>query len=234
MRIKEKIDNRIEGILSLLPNCETLADIGCDHGLTGFFALSKGKTIKVIATDISEPSLKKARNLSKKYELENDFDFRCGDGLSVLKREEADIILLSGIGGELMSDIILKGKDKIDKNTSLLLCPNNREAFLRETLEKIAFKITKERLIKENGKFYQVMLAESGEPEKLSSLEKEIGRKILSNKDDVLREYLLMRIKKNAKAIKSLGNAKSKNQRMDEFLKRQKDLKEVYEWFLKK
>ena len=58
-----KIPDRIKIILSLIPQCDVLMDVGCDHGILGVAALQEKKVEKVVFTDISLPSLKKAEAL---------------------------------------------------------------------------------------------------------------------------------------------------------------------------
>ena len=145
IEIKEKIGTRIRAIVELMPSVANVADIGCDHGLTGLLSLSEKKAIQVIATDISEPSLRKAYDLAENYGLISFYDFRLGDGLDVIDKEEVDAIIISGMGGELMRDILEKGKSKISSLTTLILSPNTREDVVRSWLYFAGFVVTAEK-----------------------------------------------------------------------------------------
>ena len=51
---------RIDKIVSKIPQCDILADIGCDHGYIGVSALKQGVAKKCLFSDISAPSLNKS------------------------------------------------------------------------------------------------------------------------------------------------------------------------------
>ena len=55
---------RLEAAAALLGKTSVLADIGCDHGRFSAAMLQRGIAEKVIASDISAPSLKKAEQLA--------------------------------------------------------------------------------------------------------------------------------------------------------------------------
>ena len=95
--------DRLQAIFSVIPECEVLADVGCDHGkLTRQVALS-GKAKKVIATDISQTCLNKAMELNA--DLDN-VEYGVGDGLKALQGKKCDVIVLSGMGGNTMMSIL--------------------------------------------------------------------------------------------------------------------------------
>lgn len=54
---------RLEAAAALLGKTSVLADIGCDHGRFSAAMLQRGIAEKVIASDISAPSLKKPNSL---------------------------------------------------------------------------------------------------------------------------------------------------------------------------
>ena len=61
------LSSRLKKIVELLPTCEVLADVGCDHGYIAEMVIKSGKYKKVILSDISKKSLDKAVNLLSKY-----------------------------------------------------------------------------------------------------------------------------------------------------------------------
>ena len=122
-----KADKRIKAITDMIPVSECLADIGCDHGKTSALVLITDKVKHVIASDISKPSLSKAVRLAEQLAVSSRIDFRVGDGLAVLQKDEAETIVIAGIGGELMAHILTNGKAVLTPRTQLVLAPNNRE-----------------------------------------------------------------------------------------------------------
>ena len=62
-------------------------------GSQAYLRWPKKKAIQVIATDISEPSLRKAYDLAENYGLMSFYDFRLGDGLAVIDKDEVDAVI---------------------------------------------------------------------------------------------------------------------------------------------
>ena len=67
------------------------------------------------------------------------------------------------MGGRLIADILDAGKDKLKDVDRLILQPNNREDDLRIWLMKNGFTIVAEAIMTENGKYYEIIVAEAGQ-----------------------------------------------------------------------
>ncbi len=225
-----RADKRIETIVKMIPVSECLADIGCDHGKTSVLAIINGKAKRVIASDISQPSLSKAVRLARQYDLSEQIDFRVGNGLSVLKKNEADTIVIAGVGGELMVRILSDGKEMLSIHPNLVLAPNNREAMVREWMMHNQYSSQAEKLVKQNGKFYQVISAVRGKPEELSPIEKEIGRQILSYKTTELIEYLGHKLNQANRAMRGIANSPGNMKTYQVFNDRKMQYQEALAW----
>ena len=101
-----KLEPRLFELCDMVRGYSCVADIGCDHGRLSCALLQSFDIKRVIAADISETCLQKARKLAEKCGLLSRIDIRCGDGLSVLCAEEADAVIIAGMGGELISNIL--------------------------------------------------------------------------------------------------------------------------------
>lgn len=178
--------------MDIVPKCKVAADIGCDHGKVAISLLKKGKADSVICTDISAKSLDKARRLAASEQLGDAVSCRQGDGLKVLKENEADIAVIAGMGGELMTDIIRNGKSSVPE--TLVLSCNSAADVLRKWLSENGFVINDEELVFEGRHYYPVILAKRGQNQKLSDIEHEIGPVILRKKPKVLEKFLKRKI----------------------------------------
>ncbi len=216
IEIKEKIGTRIRAIVELMPSVANVADIGCDHGLTGLLSLSEKKAIQVIATDISEPSLRKAYDLAENYGLISFYDFRLGDGLDVIDKEEVDAIIISGMGGELMRDILEKGKSKISSLTTLILSPNTREDVVRSWLYFAGFVVTAEKIVEENGLFYQIFTAKVSQSSIRDISDTALGTHMVDTDQSLLKKYYDFKISNLNEVLKNLENAKDEQEKIDE------------------
>ncbi len=82
-----------------------------------------------------------------------------GDGLEPIRPFEVDTVIIAGMGGLLIRDILDKDKTKRDSITYFILQPNIASRELREYLYENNFEIIDESLVKEDGKFYEIIYA---------------------------------------------------------------------------
>lgn len=136
------------------------ADIGADHGRLSVALAESKAASKVICTDISEVSLQKARGLAEARATRN-IEFRAGDGLDVIAPGEVDTVILAGMGGTLMIELLKRG-EAVARGATLLLQPMRRSGELRCYLVNNGYEITYERLVRDAGRYYQIIEAKSG------------------------------------------------------------------------
>jgi len=181
-----KLDNRLACIYEMIGDAKSVCDIGADHGK---LALSLAKNgVKVIATDISEPSLKKTKRLANLHNA--DIDTRVGDGLQVIEAGEADIIVIAGMGQNTIIDIIEAKREVINACEFILIQSMNGDYDLRSFLAKEVFAITDEVIAKEGRRVYCIIKAKPTGGRRLSELEKYLGPVALSKKNGLFDEYL--------------------------------------------
>jgi len=176
-----KINNKLKQIAELvLPN-SFLLDVGCDHALLDIYLTNKN--VRCIGSDINKFPLEKASENIKKYNVENKITLKIGDGLEHLT-SEIDTIVISGMGGILIKDIIKKGLSKIT-NQKIITCPNNDSDILRNFMMLNGFKIEQEILVKDKY-IYEIIVFIKGF-EKLSKKEIMYGKCFIH--DDLYKEY---------------------------------------------
>lgn len=152
---------RLQCIINHITNSEITADIGCDHAYVAIKLIEDKKAKKVIASDLNEGPLNIARANIKKYNFEDKIETRLGTGLSILNENEADTIIIAGMGGEIIEEII-KSDIKKAKSAKLILQPMNSQYELRKYLCENGFKVVKENLTLEGFKIYNIIEAVSG------------------------------------------------------------------------
>ena len=134
------ITPRLQKIIDLV-KCENICDIGTDHAYIPIRLASLEKIKKCIATDKNKGPLEIAYNNVKKHNFENLIELRLGEGLEPIEENECELIIIAGMGGKLIGDIIEKDIEK-SKTFKFLLQPMNAQKELRERLIKNGFKIT--------------------------------------------------------------------------------------------
>ena len=149
-------DARIRAVLDEI-NCNTLVDIGCDHGMVSVGALLENRADRVIAVDISEASLQKCRELGKKAKVEDKLDCRIGDGFTPVKEGEADFAVIAGMGGREIIYIMSTSR----YNGRLLLLPHQDIEELRRFLSG-KYDIEKDFTIFSNGRYYNLIAVSQG------------------------------------------------------------------------
>lgn len=179
------LTKRLSEILSHTKGSRTLADVGCDHGYLGYEALKRGYALRVIATDVSEKSLDKARRLFYENGYDELVEFRCGDGLSVLDKDEADTIVISGMGGREIVKILQNSDCKFSK---LILSPQSEQEFVRRYLVGHGYRLTHDYVMRDT-KFYWLIVAILGD-DSYSDEEYYFGRDNLSGDNDSFVEWL--------------------------------------------
>lgn len=163
------LTKRLQKIVSAIPECQTLADVGCDHGYVGIAALKSGRAQHVVFTDISAPSLSKAK-INLPSELSDRASFVCRNGLGNIV---ADCAVIAGMGGlEIMS--VLVGADTLPE--FLVLQPMKNQYELRRFL-LAEYNIVADELFFD-GKFYDLIAAKRrcGERQQLTETELRFGK----------------------------------------------------------
>lgn len=154
----QNLSLRLSTIANLVPIGAKVCDIGTDHGFLPIVLKARGIAKSVIATDINEKPLKKAVENIKKSGVEG-ISLRLCDGLDSINKDEADTVIIAGMGGEVISGILSRGISVVNNGqVTLILQPTTSPEFLREYLYSGGFEILKEIPIEENAKLYSVML----------------------------------------------------------------------------
>lgn len=147
-----KLSDRLNIIANEINSNETMADIGCDHGFLPLYLLENNICTKAILCDISKGSLEKAESNFRVYGHDLNCEFRLGNGLDVIDYGEVDNVVIAGMGGILMSEILDNNPEKSKTIKKYILQPRNKHGFLREYLVNNGYIIRDEKLVRE-GKF---------------------------------------------------------------------------------
>lgn len=188
------LSKRMKAVVDMIPpqSCN-IADIGCDHAYVSIYLKRALKAEKVIAMDVRKGPLDIARKNIFERGLKESIDVRLSDGLSKLVPGEVDTIIIAGMGGLLIKDILLRGMDKLNISNPpvLILQPQSDIREVRIFLYSVSYHIEQEMMLKEDGKYYTVIRAVYGK-EDCFDREEDItyGRYNIENKDKVLIEFL--------------------------------------------
>ena len=199
--------NRIEAIYSFIDLKDRVVDVGCDQAKLGILLAKRNQ--KSIASDISPKVIERASLDIRKLGLDNLIDLRVSNGLQNIKEKEADTLVLSGMGTHTILEILNNTKLRFNK---IITISNNYHDILRDKMNELNYKVDKELIIKENNKYYNLILFTKG-IKKYSQKELLLGLNQVNN--ELYKEYLNHLLNKY-KTIKK--SSKDKNIKIDEMI----------------
>lgn len=226
---------RLDEILSMVEKVDKIADIGTDHGKMAYEIIRLNLANVVIATELREKSIQKLKKSLIRSKKTNIIP-RVGDGLKPLEKDEVDEVIIAGMGGNLISDILKTSHDEkfIEKNPILILQPVQFQNIMRKYLHENMFKIIDESIAFENNKFYHII--KSIKKDQKDNIYDEyqglnldfcynIGSINIQKKEPVYLKYIESEIEKNQKIRAELyhNNINKKLEKVDryiEFLRR--------------
>ena len=198
-----ELSKRLKKIAEHVDKCESIADIGTDHGYIPIYLVKEGICERAIASDINKGPIEKAK-VNVMFEGVSD-KVKCllGPGLNPLKVGEVEGVILAGMGGNLTRDILLNDMDKVKKYDFLILQPAQNPEVLREFLYKNNYEILDEDLILDEGRFYELFKVRYNEAsEKLvfeDELDYEVSPLLRKKNHPLLKEFLDEKIKMSEK-----------------------------------
>ena len=92
----------------------------------------------------------------------NRITLRKSDGLTGLSRGEVDALVIAGMGGHLIIDILQAGADKLRPGMQLVLSPQSDLRLVRYELRRMNIFITEEKCLSEEGKWYFILNCKVG------------------------------------------------------------------------
>lgn len=224
---------RLESILNMVDECKQLADIGTDHGYLVIEAVKKGKAAKGVASDINKGPIEKAQKNVSISGLRDKVCCRHGSGLNTLSVGECDCIVIAGMGGNLIRDILEADMKIVKKCKQIILQPSQNPEVLRKYLYENGYAIEDEEICYDNGIFYEIMkVAYTGEKRKIQDIDYEISRVLLSKRNELFCRYIEQKIAKNNKVFEHINDDSEKARlRKEEILIKNKVLKEKLDEF---
>ncbi|TDT51083.1 tRNA (adenine(22)-N(1))-methyltransferase [Fonticella tunisiensis] len=185
------LSKRLKHIVKMIPSCRCLADIGTDHGYIPIYTVMNNISKYAIASDINQGPINAAIQNIKKFNLNDKIQTRVGSGLSTITEGEADVIVIAGMGGTLITEILAEGSPVARQAEYLILQPVQYPEVLRKYLVNNGYIIIDEDIVKEDNKYYQVIKAANGISK---PYDKEvyyyIGKILIDKGNPLLKEYI--------------------------------------------
>lgn len=187
-----KLTDRLLKIASLVTKGKKVADIGTDHGYIPVYLLNKGDIDYAILADVNKGPLENAKKEVRHNGLMDKVDLRLGSGIEVLEKNEVDEVIIAGMGGILISELLEAKKEVAHSLDKLILQPMQAQNELRKYLLNNGYEILDEVLVKEDFRLYEIIIAKytSNNTQVEDEIFYEVGKKLIENKDPLLNEFI--------------------------------------------
>lgn len=154
-----KLTNRLQLVADCVNPCICMADIGTDHAYLPVWCLQNFKAQSAVAADINPKPLSNARKTVEEYGLGDKINLRLSDGLKNIASDEAQEIVVAGMGGNQIADMIFETPWLRDESKHLVLQPMTHFEDVRRALCENGFVIESEQTTAEGERLYLVISA---------------------------------------------------------------------------
>jgi tRNA (adenine22-N1)-methyltransferase len=221
-----QLSNRLKKLADMVSAGNRLADIGTDHGFVPIYLVENKKIPSAIAMDIGTGPLKRATEHVAECGLSHKIETRLSNGLEKLTPGEADTVLIAGMGGNLIVDILEADREKTHSVSELVLSPHTDWDVVRRYLITHDFNIIGEDMLEEEGKYYIFLKAVPEHTTPWSNVEYRYGKRLLQNHHPVLKAYLQKQLATYEKLIGHIDNCQA-NKKEELAAQWQKEVEEI-------
>ena len=211
---KIRLDSRLMAVASLVREGATVADIGTDHAYLLAYLLQENIISKGIAADLRKGPLENARKTLADCDRLDCVRLVLSDGLDEIKKGDCDDIVIAGMGGILIKEILERTPWVFNEKIHIIAQPMTHAEILRKFFLENGFRIIRESAATDGKRNYCVILAEyDGEKRSVEGWYTYIGE-LLNNDDEVSKGYIdkvVAMLEKKLDAIKAAGVADSEN-----------------------
>lgn len=201
------LDKRLKLCADMVKGTGIVCDVGTDHGYLAADLILSGKCSRVIASDIKSGPLESAARTVEKYGLSDKIELIISDGLQNVSLDGVSDIVIAGMGGETIVEILKNCSEICRSNINLILQPMSKAEVLIKWLGENGFELYKEEAVEESGKIYVVVAANwSGKMHYFSESDAVAG--LLDKNDETSMRYLenqAKRLEKKASALEEAG-----------------------------
>lgn len=151
-----ELSERLKAAASLVRQGSSAADIGTDHAYLPVYLIKNHICKSVIACDLRSGPLFNALETVRAEGLENLISLRLSDGLSELKENEAEDIIICGMGGTLIARILSQEDWICNEKYNFIFQPQSHADDLRRFLFGSGFSVTEEITLTDDGRDYLI------------------------------------------------------------------------------
>lgn len=200
-----KLSKRLEAIYRHIPQ-GGVADVGTDHGYIPVSLALSDYSGRIAAADIKPGPLDSARQCAREHDVYERIEFVLCDGLNGVAPDGIRAVVIAGMGGETIADILSAAPWTSEDGRLLILQPMTKSDVLRVWLQRNGFRVLTEELC-ENGPLYEIITAAGGADIPYSPAEELLGHISLISSDVFYRQRIKELIEKTEKAVLGLRSS---------------------------
>lgn len=213
------LSERLKAVADMVTKGNVVADIGTDHGYVPIYLVKNHICNQAYAMDINEGPLEMAEKNIYLEGLSDKITTVLSDGMEQMADSTAETVIIAGMGGDLIVDILSRG-EHIKGIKELILSPHKRVDLVRKYLIENHWKIIRENMVFDAGKYYTMIQAQRGEDTEYNDVELIYGKYLLKNKNKILRKFLEKENKKFSYILHTMKENGNKNtSQVEEILK---------------
>ena len=202
------LNNRLATIAKYITPNSNVVDVGTDHALLPIFLIQNGLSSKVIGVELNRGPYLKARNNVAALGLDKYIDLRLGDGLEPVLNDQVNIIVIAGMGGKTIIEILKKSTSLLKRVDRVILQPMNGCESVRNYLHYAkGLKIADEDIVMENDRFYEIIISEPGVSQDFDDMLIEIGPMLFRKKHPLFPMLLERKIQRYRKIANNLDKS---------------------------
>lgn len=205
---KIKLDSRLSAVASLVRKGSVVADVGTDHAYIPAFLVQSGICPFAIAGDLRKMPLENANETIRECNLESKIKTVISNGLDEIKKGECDDVVIAGMGGLLIVEILERTSWIFDSSIRLVVQPMSHHEDVRQFFFEKGFEIDEEKCVFDSHRCYCVIAAHYSGTETDYSPSQIYTGTLFKNKDNASKEFLnkqYSRLKKRYDALKEAG-----------------------------
>lgn len=190
-----RLSDRLRALAARVPEGARVIDVGTDHARLPVWLAQTGRAAHIFASDVREGPLRGAKDLIDEAGVGARVTLRLTDGLRGFAPNDADTIVIAGMGGETMADILTAAPWTKD-GALLILQPQSKQDVLRQMLCGGGYVITSEALVEDMGRIYPILTVRGGKPLRYTPAELHTGKFELLAADPLFERWLLQLMKR--------------------------------------
>lgn len=156
------LDDRLLLIASMVREGAIPLDVGTDHAYVPIYLIKNKICKSALASDINTKPLTRACENAQRFGVFEKISFRRGNGIADVHPEQYGVtdIIIAGMGGELIAEIISKSDYTRIPGVRLILQPMSTVQELRGFLAEMGYATIEEKLCRTGDKYYTCIAAE--------------------------------------------------------------------------